>query len=77
MEDRMIPTLKDLGFIDSSDGDVVGYYKTYKGFRLFVATKKGNTKWVASVTVGRIEISIPLTVDAMWVFGFNEENNGY
>ena len=73
----MEETLKQLGFINCSDADNTGYYKTYKGYRLFVAKNNLDRNWVASITVGKIEISIPLVVDKFWVFGFNEENGGY
>ena len=73
----MEKTLKELGFIDISDATYNGWYKTYKDYRLFVATKIGEDKWHASILVNKQEITIPLLVDKMWVFGFNEENNGY
>jgi len=74
----MKATALGLGFIENSDDEFEGFYKTYKGFRLFVVKKKQDKHWFASVTVGnKIEISIPLTVDPMWLAGFDTENNGY
>ena len=72
----MEETLKQLGFINASDESHIGYYKTYKGFRLFVARSTSEDKWGAVITVGKMEISIPLLVDKYWVYGFNEENGG-
>lgn len=76
IDNKMEATLKDLGFINISDSKFNGSYKTYKGFRLFIVKSKIHihSKWIASILVGKIEISIPLSVNSMWVYGFNEEN---
>lgn len=73
----MEDTLKELGFINTTDQHVEGWYKTYKGFRLFIGRNVGGDKYMACITVRDIEISIPLTVDKFWVFGFDQENNDY
>lgn len=76
--EKMLSTLKELGFIDNSGEEFFAFYKLYKGFRLWIATKKdgADNNWIASLSVGsKMEISIPLTVNEFWVYGFNEENN--
>lgn len=78
-KEKMIATLAELGFINNSGDEFTGFYKTYKFFRLWIATKNDdiNNNWFASITVGQKEISIPLNVNEFWVYGFNEENSGY
>jgi len=69
--------LKELGYIDASQDGVIGYYKTYKGFRLFVGCNIGVDRWFACLTIGRIEIMIPGVVNDEWLVGFDKENEGW
>lgn len=73
----MEETLNNLGFINISDETHKGYYKTFKGYKLFVAKPLNQEHWFATIEFPNQSISIPLTVNKFWVFGFNEENNGY
>jgi len=67
--------LSQLNFNRTTETDIVGYSKAFPGkFVLFVARNTDSNKWIASITVGTIEISIPGTVDGEWVSYFVIEN---
>lgn len=77
LEDKMPATLLELGFIHVANEGIQGAYKTYKGFKLWVAQDPVDKHWIAQLQVKGMDIQIPLTIDAIWIYGFDKDNNGY
>ena len=73
--EKMLATLKDLGFIEQKVVGCECYCKLFKnGIRLYVVEYKDNFQ--AYVMVGETQVVIPLTINEFWLYGFNKENGG-
>ena len=70
----MRKVLKELGFKDIEQNGISAWSKVYKGFILFVVKVTGKEQYLASVTVGKVEVSIPYSVDDNWLCEFNSQN---
>jgi hypothetical protein len=66
--------LKELGFKDIEQNGIAAWSKVYKGFILFIVKVTGKEKYLASVTVGKVEVSIPYYIDDLWVCEFDNVN---
>jgi len=70
----MEKVLKELGFKDIEQNRINAWSKKYKGFILFIVKITGKGQYLASVTVGKVEVTIPYFVDGCWVCEFNKQN---
>ena len=68
-------TLEELSFKNIDQDGFTAWVKVYKGFLLFIAKVPGKKKYLASVTVGEVEVSIPYSVDDYWLCEFDSQNN--
>jgi hypothetical protein len=71
----LLKILKELEFKYIPQDGVDAWSKVYKGFILFIV-KLPNEKFIASVTIGQLEISIPSKIDEYWIIEFDKENDG-
>ena len=71
---EFIQILKELGFKYIPYEGFDAWSKMYKGFILFIA-KAPNNEFLASITVGKLEISLPLIPNEYWVIEFDIENS--
>lgn len=71
----MKKTLKELGFKNIDQNGIEAWSKVYKGFILFVVKITGKEQYLGSVTVGKVEVSIPYYVDDLWVCEFDSQNS--
>ena len=71
----MKKALKELGFKDIQQNSIAAWSKVYKGFILFVVKVTGKEQYLASITVGKVEVSIPYFVDDCWVCEFDSQNS--
>ena len=71
----MLEILSKLEFKNINQDGLQCWSKIYKGFILFIA-KVPNTEsdYLASITVKKVEISIPNYVDENWVSEFHLSN---
>ena len=73
--ENLAKTLKELKFRYIPQEGCDCWSKAYKGFILFIV-KLPNEKFIASVTIGQLEISIPSKIDEYWIIEFDKENDG-
>jgi hypothetical protein len=66
-------SLRELGFKLITHGELNAWSKKYDGFSLFIA-ESHTGKLVASIVVGKNEISIPTIPDEYWVIEFDSLN---
>lgn len=66
-------TLNSLGFQYIPQHGCEAWNKVYPGFVLFIA-KAANGQILASLTIGRIEISLPVIPNIDWIKEFDKEN---
>jgi|VirMetMinimDraft_7_1064189.scaffolds.fasta_scaffold59848_2 hypothetical protein len=71
---EFIQTLKELNFKYIPQEGCDAWSKMYKGFILFIV-KAPNGKLLSSITVGKLEISLPLIQYEYWVIDFDRENS--
>lgn len=65
--------LKSLKFQYNPQEGCEAWYKVYKGFVLFIV-QAPNNKILSSITVGRLEISLPNIPNVDWIIEFDNEN---
>jgi hypothetical protein len=66
---------EQLNFKNISKDGYEGWSKIYNGFILFLARiDNSNTPYLASITVGNTEISIPFAISEEWLINFDIEN---
>jgi hypothetical protein len=66
-----------LGFREFAPTNAVGtiaYQRSYKTYTLYIAHSK-EVGWLACISYGKTEISIPGTVDKDWINDFHLLNN--
>jgi len=66
-------TMEELGFLYIPQEGCHAWSKVYKGFILFVVNAP-NGKLLASITVGKLEISLPDIPDEYWIINFDSDN---
>ncbi len=66
-------TMKELDFKYIPQEGCDAWSKMYKGFILFIV-KAPNGKLLTCITVGKLEISLPLIPDEYWVIEFDRLN---
>jgi hypothetical protein len=66
-------TLRELGFRHIAHGELSAWEKKYDSFSLFIA-QAHTGKLIASIVVGKDEISIPAIADEYWVVEFDALN---
>lgn len=71
---EFIQTLRELNFKHIPQKGCDAWSKVYKGFILFIV-KAPNGKLLSSITVGKLEISLPNIPDEYWVIEFDRENS--
>jgi hypothetical protein len=71
----MKQTLNELDFKYIPQKGVECWSKMYKGFILFIAKSPKDDTYLASITIGKIEISIPNTIDDVWCCEFDSQNS--
>lgn len=71
---EFIKTLNELDFKYIPQEGCDAWSKIYKGFILFIV-KAPNGKLLSSITVGKLEISLPLIPDEYWIIDFDRENS--
>ncbi len=71
---EFLQTLKELDFKYIPQHNCDAWSKKYNGFILFIV-KTPDGKLLSSITIGKIEISLPLIPDEYWVIEFDSENS--
>lgn len=71
--EEFVKTLNELNFKYIPQHGCDAWSKVYKGFVLFIV-KSPNDNLLSSITVGRLEISLPLIPNKEWVIEFDKEN---
>lgn len=70
---ELFETMELLNFKHIPQCGVDAWSKMYKGFILFIAMSP-NGKLLSSITIGRLEISIPSIPTKKWLMEFDQEN---
>jgi hypothetical protein len=72
--EEFIQTLKELDFKYIPQEGVDAWSKVYKGFILYIV-KAPSGKLLTGITVGKLEICLPLIPDEYWVIDFDRLNS--